>query len=355
MMSVQSQPRTDPGLFLRDGIPWFGAHTGYEQLTQYLPARADWSVIGSRRGRLARYAGSTYARLHGRTGRGAADLSELEFRLNRRMRKPGVSHILYLEQHLDLLKAWTTCAPKDVIGTIHLPARVWKSDLCSKLSRLASALILYQRDISFFEQHVGKGRVRFVHHGVDTEFFKPDSAKIQKSARLLYSGVFLRNEPMLVRLIGGLLQSDPKLQFDLLVPVHHRKSPALAPLLNHPAVCWHAGLNDEELRALYQRSTLLLLPMNDSGANTAVVEALSSGLPIVTTDVGGIRDYGGGSLFPIVANNDDTAMIGLVEQYLTQPEWRQEMARRCRQFAEEILAWPLIAQKHLQIYQELTA
>ena len=45
--------------------------------------------------------------------------------------------------------------------------------------------------------------------------------------------------------------------------------------------------------------------MNESGANTAVVESLACGLPIVTTDVGGIRNYGGNDLFPIVNNNDD--------------------------------------------------
>jgi len=97
------------------------------------------------------------------------------------------------------------------------------------------------------------------------------------------------------------------------------------------------------------------LPMNESGANTAVTEALSSGLPLVTTDVGGIRDYGGGSIFPIVANNDDDAMIALVEQYLSKPSWRDETGQKCRKFAEETLAWPLVAQKHLQAYRELTA
>lgn len=160
---------------------------------------------------------------------------------------------------------------------------------------------------------------------------------------------------MLVRVVKRLAEKMPELRFDLLVPLHHRNSPALAPLLHHPAVTWHAGLNDEELRALYQRSYLMLLPMDDSGANTAVVEAITSGLPVVTTDAGGIKDYGGGTVFPIVANNDDDAMIALVEEYLAKPNWRAETGGKCRQFAEKFLAWPLVAQKHLEAYRELTA
>lgn len=307
-----------------------------------------------RRGQLARYLGSAYARLQGRYGRGAADLSELEFRWRRRVSRPDTSHTVYMEPHLNLLRAWPK-APKDLIGTIHLPASVWKPEQCQLLSRLASALVLYQRDIPFFEKYVGRERVKFIHHGADADFFKPDSSKVGKPPRILYSGVYLRNEPMLARIVEQLAEKMPELRFDLLVPLHHRKSPALGPLLNHPAVTWHAGLNDEELRALYQRSYLMLLPMNESGANTAVIEALSSGLPIVTTDVGGIRDYGGGTIFPIVANNHDDGMITLIEQYLSKPGRRDETSRKNRQFAEETLAWPLVAQKHLQAYRELTA
>jgi glycosyltransferase involved in cell wall biosynthesis len=341
-------------LHLREKVPWFGGHSGYEQLTGHLSAQEQVWTVKPRRGLLARYLGSTYARLQGRYGRGADDLSEQEFRWHRWLRRPDACHILYLEHHLELLNFYPK-ACKDIIGTVHVPAAAWKPARCKLLSHLNLAIALYQRDIPFFEQTIGSGRVRFIHHGADAEFFKPDSSKLSMPPRILYSGVYLRNEAMLVRVVKQLTEKMKDLRFDLLVPLHHRKSPMLAPLLDHPAVTWHAGLNDEELRALYQRSHLMLLPMNDSGANTAVVEALTSGLPVVTTDVGGIRDYGGETVFPIVANNDDDTMIALMEHYLSKSDWRDEMSRKCRQFAQETLAWPLVAEKHLQTYRELAA
>jgi len=341
-------------LLLRDGIPWFGRHTGYEQLSGHLPGTHQVAVVAPRSGQLVRYLGSGSARLRGRMGRGATDFSELEFYVRRGLGRPAASHILYLEQHLELLKFWTK-APKNLFGTIHLPPSVWRPEQCQQLSRLNSAVVLYQKDISFYEKHTGKNRVKFIHHGAATDFFKPGPSGPQPPPRILYSGVYLRNEPMLVRVINRLTEKNREVRFDLLVPNHHRSTAALTPLRNHPAVTWHAGLNDEGLRALYQRAYLMLLPMNDSGANTAVVEALSSGLPIVTTDVGGIRDYGGGSIFPVVPANEDDAMLDLLEQYLAKPAWRDEVGRKCRQFAESQLAWPLVAQKHIQAYEELAA
>jgi glycosyltransferase involved in cell wall biosynthesis len=213
--------------------------------------------------------------------------------------------------------------------------------------------VLYERDISFFEKYVGPGRVKFIHHGADTEFFSLEPSKLRTPPRILYGGVYLRNEPMLVRVVKRLSQTIPELRFDFLVPQHHRNSASLAPLLEYPTVTWHNGLNDEELRTLYQQAYVMLLPMNDSGANTAIVEALSSGLPIVTTDVGGIQNYGGGSIFPTVANNNDDEMISLTEQYLGDRRWRDHISVKCRRFAESDLAWPLVAKRHFDIYQEL--
>ena len=339
-------------LHLREKIPWFGSHSGYEQLTRHLSPPV--AVVKPRSGHFVRYLGSSYARLRGRSGRGAASFSQLEFHWRRKFSGPDANHILYLESHLDILNDWHG-RQLNVAGTIHLPPSVWKPENCQLLSRLDAAVILYRKDIPFFESHLGKDRLHFILHGTDTEFFKPDAAKVSTPPRILYSGVYLRNEAMLVRVVGRLVKTFPEVKFDLLVPQHHRNSPPLAPLLHHTAVTWHAGLSDEQLRDLYQESYLMLLPMNDSGANTAVVEALTSGLPVLTTDVGGIRDYGGGDFLPVVANNDDDAMVALAEKYLSQPQWRNEVGLRCRQFAQEKMAWPLIAQQHLEFYRKLAA
>lgn len=337
-------------LILRDSIPWFGARSGYEQLTRYLDDIQPVDVVAPRQGRAARYLGSASSRLRGRVGRGAADLAELEFRARRRALRPGSSHILYLEDHLRMLTAWSS-APRDLVGTVHLPPSVWSQEQKQHLARLQSAIVLYQRDLDFFESHVGDGRVRFIHYGVDTTFFTP--AAKPPAPRVLYCGVYLRNEDMLVRVIDALSATMPEVRFDLLVPEHHRNSPGLAPLADRPEITWHAGLSDEELRTLYHHAAVLMLPMNASGANTAVVEALASGVPIVTTDVGGIRDYGGGHIVDVVDQDDDDAMAASVLAYLQNPTHRSEVGRRCRAFAEEVLAWPVVAAQHAQAYRDL--
>ncbi len=155
---------------------------------------------------------------------------------------------------------------------------------------------------------------------------------------------------MLARVVHTLSERHPGIRFDFLVPLHAREDRGLAPLLKCPAVTWHAGLNDEALRSLYQQAYLLLLPMSFSGANNSIVEALATGLPIVTTDVGGIRDYGGGTIYPVVANNDDRAAVALVEAYLEDPAWRNAISEKCRAFAVRELSWSLVAQKHIDIY-----
>jgi glycosyltransferase involved in cell wall biosynthesis len=158
-----------------------------------------------------------------------------------------------------------------------------------------------------------------------------------------------------VRVVHQLLALRPEIRFDFLVPLHVRGISALKSLIGHPAITWHAGLSDEELRILYQQAYLLLLPMSASGATTAVVEGLASGLPIVTTNVGGIKDYGGGNIYALVANDDDNEMVALVEQYLSDWNLRAEMGRKCRLFAEAHLSWPAIAKEHVQAYRELVA
>lgn len=342
-------------LYLYNSIPWFGNHTGYEQLVRWARENGDAPVqaLIPSQTIFRRAAGKLYSIVRGWPARNTYDAAaELLLDWARWREQADVFHILYLGDHLHYLDRWRH-VPRRIIGTIHQPPSQWGLKERTALSRLSSAIVLYRRDLSFFEDLVGEGRVQFIPHGADTEFFVPDREKVQPR-RLLFVGHHLRNMEMLRRVVGRLDRQHSHLRFDLLLPKRFRTHDALQQLPDEADIHWHQRLSDEELRTLYQSSYLLLLPMNDSGANTAVVEALSCGLPIVTCDVGGIRDYGGGNLFPLVENNDDEAMIGLVEQYLDDPEWREEVAGACRTFAEEKLAWPGIARRHVEAYRNLT-
>jgi len=113
-------------------------------------------------------------------------------------------------------------------------------------------------------------------------------------------------------------------------------------------------LSEEQIRELYGNASALLLPMNDSGANTAVVTALAMGLPVITTDTGGIRDYGGNSVFPVVPNDADQEMIDLTLKYLADDHWRAQVGAECRSFAERNLAWPIVARQHVEFYEKVS-
>lgn len=339
-------------IFLSNKIPWFGNHTGYQQLPRYMQKIEPLTkVIAANHCFRERVLGKAYSLLRGWPHRNQPDAAaELRFLHANSVPDP-VKHVLHFEDHFMFFDQWQK-APRDFVSTLHIPREQWTPEEIEGLKRVTSAIVLYQRDIEFYESYVGKDRVKFIRHGVDVEFFRPRSTPAHPN-QILFSGHYLRNTPMLSRVVRQLIERRRELQFHLLIPDAFSDLEGLNELRNLPQVTWHNSLSDDELRLLICSSWLLLLPMNDSGANTAVVEALACGTPIVTTDVGGIRDYGGGTLFPVVANNDDAAMIDLVEEYLVNPVKRAQVSQASREFAVQELAWPLIAKRHLETYQLL--
>jgi glycosyltransferase involved in cell wall biosynthesis len=338
---------------LNDSIAWLASRAGFALLPEALRLNGcSANVVSPRSGLLPRAIGKLYSTSRGYRGRNQASAaSELEFLLQTRLtHRPG--HVLFLEEHLQYLGS--TAANRNWIGTIHLPRRCWKAPDLELLRRLEKITVLCDYMGDQFSDIFDREQIGILPHGVDATFFRPNGgSEDSRSQSLLFVGAFLRNTPMLARLVPEILRRFPNVRFDFVVPLHARSDRATSSLLHHPSVKWHHGLSDEELRSLYQRAVALFLPMEDSGANNSVVEALACGLPIVTTDVGGIRSYGGGTVFPVVANNDDRAFLDLAATYLTDPGFRSEISQSSRKFAESKLDWPIAAKEYIAMYRSL--
>lgn len=338
---------------LSNKIGWFGKFSGYECLTEYFPKGVSLQITTSKKQFFRKAFGKLIQKYRKWNGTSTSEIFA-EFSFINKMSFRSMSHILYLESHLHILPLIQK-KKKKLVATIHLPISQWSEDRLQKLTYLENAILLYKEETDEFSKYISREKIHIIKHGVDIDFFKPGDPALVKKNKILFVGHFLRDFEMFMKVYYSLLESDfgKTLEFHFIIPLAFRKIPELTPIVNSEKVFFHGGLSDEELLEFYQTSYLLLMPMIDSGANTAIVQAIATGLPVITTDIGGIRSYGGGEVFEVIKRNDHKAMTALFVKYYNDSDFRNSVAQKQRNFALEQLDWNIIAKQHLTVYKAI--
>ncbi len=97
-------------------------------------------------------------------------------------------------------------------------------------------------------------------------------------------------------------------------------------------------LTGPELDATYAEADLLVLASRAETYGMVVTEALARGLPVVATDVGGVREAldGGGVLVP---PEDPAALAGALRAWLTDDEHRTDLRGSALRRRETLTGW----------------
>jgi glycosyltransferase involved in cell wall biosynthesis len=177
---------------------------------------------------------------------------------------------------------------------------------------------------SFIEDYgCNAGDVVVIPPGIDLDLFAPGKRDHELPRLLFVGGDFFRK--------GG----------DLLLDVFRKRLRGKAELIlvttanlpPEPGVHVYKNLkaNSVELRDLYAGSDVFVLPTRADCYSLVCMEALAAGLPVVTTDVGGlpdvVREGETGHVVPV----DDEAMLGDVLSALVTNRGKREcMAALCR-------------------------
>ena len=337
--------------FLSNKIAWFGKYSGYECLPEYMPKNINCEIIRARKNNIEKVFGKLSQIKHSWFHVMPEEIFA-ELRFYKKINTKSIFHILYLENHIHLFKKHIKST--NVISTIHIPLKNWNTENLKLLSKLKNAIILYEEDFKGFSEYIEEKDLHVIKHGVDTEFFKPSETIKPMKNKILFVGHYLRNFEMFYKVYNLIHKNiSPDIEYHFIIPENFRRNVILEKLKNIKNIFFHQNLSDEELLSHYQSSYLLLMPMNDCGANTAVVQALSTGLPILTTDVGGIRSYGGFDTFPIVNQNDELGMLELFDRYYKFESFRDEISIKQRQFALKYLKWETIANEHIKLYDKV--
>lgn len=193
-------------------------------------------------------------------------------------------------------------------------------------------------------------RTRVVPNYVDTELFSPGDPRDVIPDHLCYIGRLdeaQKNLPALVEAVGDL---DVTLD---LIGEGPLQSALEAEAARNPRLRLLGGLPHGALPGQLRRAAAFVLPSHYEGHPKTLIEAMACGVPIVTTDVPGIRELIRDGDTGALCSPDADALRTRITAVLSDAELRARIGQRARAFAVKHYSLDRIVQMELTLYHGL--
>jgi len=192
---------------------------------------------------------------------------------------------------------------------------------------------------------VAQEKLLFVPHGVDTDYFYPgDYPAVSDKLYCLTVGQWLRDFDALEKVI----RIAPANLVFRIVAVKE----SLERFRGLPNIELYSGIDDDNLRKLYQESHIGLMPLQDSTANNGLLEMMACGMPIVITRVGSVEDYINDDCCLMIPDNRPEEILRILQTLGQDPEKRKQFGTAARRKALEF-SWPKIADRMAEVYSNI--
>ena len=242
-----------------------------------------------------------------------------------------------------------------------------------KLMKRSDALIavsMYtKKELTEFYD-IDEEKIHIIYNGVDVQKFKPNKDRAglrreleleEKQKIILFVGRLYQRKGLgtLFQSISKVVQNFKDAKFVISGEGFRQNKEKLLKLAEklkiENSVLFVGYFPDEKLPDLYAASDIFVLPALYENFPFAILEAQATGLPVISTKVGGIPE--------LVTNKKNGLLVEpanseqLTEEImilLQNPEFAEELGKRARQLVEEKFACPLITNEVVDLYSKIS-
>jgi sugar transferase (PEP-CTERM/EpsH1 system associated) len=313
--------------------------------------------------------------LHPLNKREGIDLGLL-FRLRRLLRTHGIDVI-----HSHNYSAWLYAglAARGLGETIHVHTEHSEVDFFRRryaaerwLSRMTTHVVAVSKhvhDVMIREVGIHPARVRLIYNGVDTTRFAPNAlarkavrGALNLSRDQIVIGIIARlatikNHDLLLRAYAPLCRK-PNNRARLVIVGDGTERGPLGHLAHQLGIAEHVLFLGErrDTPELLNAFDIYVLPSFNEGMNLTLLEAMSSGLPVVVTNVGGnVEMVEEGVTGYLVPSNDIAALSERLRQLTDAPESRARMGRQGREHILRLFDQQVMMDQYLSLYRAVEA
>jgi glycosyltransferase involved in cell wall biosynthesis len=245
--------------------------------------------------------------------------------------------------------------------------RIFEERMLERSDRIIAVSDFTRRELKQYYK-VKQDKIRVIHNGVDTNKFQPARDKRKAKEELgfnpddiaILSVGRLYARKGLFTLIESMPQVARKFKNAKFIIAGKGLSNEMKKLVDYATklgvkdnIVFTGYFPDKKLPKLYQAADVFAFSTFYENLPFAVLEALSSGLPVVTTNVGGIPemiDTGRNGFLVQPSNAKEIA--DKILYYLEHPAAAAEMGALARKTILERFDWRLIVKKVLKVYDE---
>ena len=205
------------------------------------------------------------------------------------------------------------------------------------------------------EGHGVKNRFRVIYNLVNTDMFRLGFAQTEQKKRILHIST-LRDE---AKNFSGILRTIERLRqqrddFELHV-IHDYEAPEFKAFVKEhnlsDCVIFHGKKTSAEVAEAYQQADFFVLFSNFENLPCVIVEAFASGVPVLSTAVGGIAEILSPERGILIPQGDEEALLRSMNQMLDHcHEYDREAIR---QYAISTFSNEIIGNQIFETYREL--
>ena len=259
---------------------------------------------------------------------------------------------------------------------LHQAARLRVGDIPVVINLPGEPNVRYRSDLQHADALVADGwaaqhlpgklgrSIEFIPKGVDATRFRPDGPTAREHLHLESRRVViavarlvpLKNLRLLIEAVAKVCVRLPDTQL-LIVgdgPERAAVRARVAELGLTDSVTFAGSVPQGDLPLFYRAADVFALSSDFDNSPNVVLEAMASGLPVVATDVGGVRDFVaegiGGAVVP---PGNATALANALERYLAQPDRARAAGTHNRLKASAEFSWRGSALQLLDVYRRV--
>jgi glycosyltransferase involved in cell wall biosynthesis len=217
----------------------------------------------------------------------------------------------------------------------------WKASLFASRKYDEVILVDPSQKPYFLASGFSEENVTVIRNGVDINLFKPDYGKRENDGitDFVYVGrlSYDKGVHLLLDAFSEYHRVNPNTRLTLIGDgmLKHQ----LDGCVNDDSITWIGVIDHDEIPKVLQRMDVFVIPQNIGGLGLSVLEAMSCGLPVITTAIGETVKLLGDDEGVLVEPKNVEAIIDAMRFFAENTDIRQAMGEHCRKKVEEKYSW----------------